>query len=139
MSERFLIDNSALQRWRHPGVAQVLDPLHEDGVLAVAGPVEMEVMYSARNDAEARRLHWFLSGFDYLPMPDEVWDRAKDVQRQAIAKGMHRALSMADLLIAATAERHRVAVLHYDQDYDMIAAITGQTMRWVVTAGTADL
>jgi predicted nucleic acid-binding protein len=138
VSERFLIDNSALQRWRHPRVAQVLDPLHEDGVLAVSGPVEMEVMYSARNDAEARRLHWFLSGFDYLPVPDEVWDRARDVQRQAVTKGIHRALSLADLLIAATAERHRVTVLHYDQDYDMIAAITGQATRWVVEAGSAD-
>lgn len=138
MSERFLIDNSALQRWRKPKVAEVLDPLHEDGVLAVCGPVEMEVMYSARNDNDAKRLHWFLSGFDYLPMPDEVWDRAKDIQRQAIAKGNHRALSMPDLLIAAAAERHAVTVLHYDQDYDMIAAITGQPMKWVTEAGTAD-
>ena len=67
MSERFLIDNSALQRWRRPRVAEVLDPLHEDGVLAVCGPVEMEVMYSARNETDAKRLHWFLSGFDYNP------------------------------------------------------------------------
>ncbi|MEU1940948.1 PIN domain nuclease [Streptomyces sp. NPDC020125] len=138
MSERFLIDNSALQRWRRPKVAKVLDPLHEDGVLAVCGPVEMEVMYSARNENDAKRLHWFLAGFDYLPMTDEVWDRAKDVQRQAIAKGNHRALSLPDLLIAAAAERHVVTVLHYDQDYDMIAAITGQPMKWVVEAGTAD-
>lgn len=71
-------------------------------------------------------------------MPDEIWGRAKDVQRQAVAKGIHRALSIVDLLIAATAERHRVTVLHYDQDYDMIAAITGQTTRWVIEAGAAD-
>jgi predicted nucleic acid-binding protein len=32
---------------------------------------------------------------------------------------------MADLLVAATAERHGVTVLHYDGDYDIIAAITG--------------
>ncbi|MGR3939573.1 PIN domain-containing protein [Streptomyces sp. BRA346] len=138
MSERFLIDNSALQRWRKPKVAEALDPLHEDGVLAVCGPVEMEVMYSARNENDAKRLHWFLAGFDYLPMTDEVWDRAKDVQRQAITKGNHRALSMPDLLIAAAAERHVATVLHYDQDYDMIASITGQPMKWVVEAGTAD-
>lgn len=45
---------------------------------------------------------------------------------------------MADMLIAATAERHGVTVLHYDGDYDMIAAITGQPTRWVVPSGTAD-
>jgi predicted nucleic acid-binding protein len=79
-----------------------------------------------------------LRGFDHLPCTDEVWDRAKEIQRRALFRGNHRALSMADVLIAATAERHGVTVLHYDGDYDMIAAITGQPTRWVVPAGTAD-
>lgn len=30
------------------------------------------------------------------------------------------------------------APLHYDGDYDMIAAVTGQPTRWVVPSGTAD-
>ncbi|MFF0252020.1 hypothetical protein ACFYPW_05955 [Micromonospora zamorensis] len=45
---------------------------------------------------------------------------------------------MADLLITATAERHGVAVLHYDGDSDLITAITGQPTAWAVPAGTAD-
>ncbi len=45
---------------------------------------------------------------------------------------------MADTVIAATAERHGVTVLHHDGDYDMIAAITGQAARRVVPSGTAD-
>lgn len=57
---------------------------------------------------------------------------------QALRDGSHRALSMADPVIAATAERHGATVLHYDRDYDMIAAITGQATTWVVPAGTAD-
>ena len=86
---------------------------------------------------EAQRVRWLLRGFDWLGMPDEVWDRAIDVQIQAVHKGKHRALSMADLLIAATA-RHGATVLHYDSGYDMIAAITGQPTAWVVPAGGAD-
>lgn len=43
-----------------------------------------------------------------------------------------------DLLIAATARRHRVTVLHYDEDYDRIADITGHPSRWVVEPGIAD-
>jgi hypothetical protein len=70
--------------------------------------------------------------------PDEVWDRAAEVQIRAVRRGYHRALSMADLLIAATAERASATVLHYDGDYDMIAAITEQPTAWVVPAGTAD-
>jgi predicted nucleic acid-binding protein len=138
VSELYLLDNSALQRRTKARAKATLDELNERGVLAVCGPVEMEVMYSARNDHEAARIRQWLLGFDYLPMPDEVWDRAKEVQRLAIKKGFHRALSMPDLLIAATAERHGVTVLHYDADFDMIATITDQPIRWVAAPGTAD-
>nr|WP_241563302.1 PIN domain-containing protein [Micromonospora costi] len=69
---------------------------------------------------------------------DEIWDRAIDVQVQALHKGNHRALSMADLLIAATTERHGATVLHYDGDFDMITAITGQPTAWVLPSGAAD-
>ncbi len=136
--ERFLIDKSAMARWGKPMVRPVLDDLSQRALLAVSAAVEMEVLYSARSAAEADRLSRLLRGFDYLPCTDEVWDRAKDIQRRALFRGNHRALSMADMLIAATAERHEVTVLHYDGDYDMIAAITGQPTRWVVPAGTAD-
>lgn len=136
--ERYLIDKSALARWGKPTVRPVLDDLSQRALLAVSAAVEMEVLQSARSAAEADRLRHLLTGFDYLPCTDEVWDRAKDIQRQALFRGNHRALSMADMLIAATAERHGVTVLHYDGDYDMIAAVTGQRMRWVVPAGTAD-
>jgi predicted nucleic acid-binding protein len=59
-------------------------------------------------------------------------------QCKAIDRGNHRALFLADLLIAATAERHKVTVLHYDEDYDQIAEITGYPSRWVTEPGTAD-
>ncbi|MFJ1547939.1 PIN domain-containing protein [Streptomyces sp. NPDC088246] len=48
------------------------------------------------------------------------------------------AFSLADLLIASTAQRHGVTVLHYDEDYDRIAEITGHPRRWVVEPGLAD-
>ncbi len=42
------------------------------------------------------------------------------------------------LLIAATAERRRVTVLHYDHEYDLIASVTGQEVHWIVPRGTAE-
>lgn len=136
--EHYLLDKSALARWPKPRVAPVLEELSERGLLAVCGAVEIEVIHSARTAKDAQRARWLLSGFRRLPMPDEVWDRAVDVQVQALHKGNHRALSMADLLIAATAERNGVTVLHYDGDFDLITAITGHPTTWVVPAGTAD-
>jgi len=136
--ERYLVDKSALARWPKPPVAAVLDELSDRGLLAVCGAVEIEVIYSARTAADAQRARWLLRGFDWLAMPDEIWDRALDVQVQAVHRGNHRALSVADLVIAATAERHGATLLHYDRDFDMIAAITGQPTMWVVPAGLAD-
>ncbi|MEV0392689.1 PIN domain nuclease [Polymorphospora rubra] len=136
--ERYLLDKSALARWPKPIVAPILDELSDRGLLAVCGAIEIEVVQSARTVSEAKRVRWLLHGFDWLAMPDEVWDRAIEIQIRAVQRGNHRALSMADLLIAATAERHGVTVLHYDGDFDMIAALTGQATAWVVPAGTAD-
>jgi predicted nucleic acid-binding protein len=85
-----------------------------------------------------RRIRDEMRGFDWLPTPDEAWDRAVEVQSPLIAKGSWKALSVSDLIIAATAERHDAIVLHYDGDYDMIAGVTGQRTKWVAPAGTAE-
>jgi predicted nucleic acid-binding protein len=138
MSDRYLIDKSALARYPKPAVRAVIDPLHNAGLLSVCGAVELEVLHSARSKADAERIRDEMRGFDWLPTPDEAWDRALDVQTRLIAAGNWKALSVSDLVIAATAERSGATVLHYDGDYDMIASVTGQPMRWVVPAGTAD-
>ncbi|MEU5701104.1 PIN domain nuclease [Streptomyces aurantiacus] len=137
MTDRYLIDKSALARYPKPAVRAVIDPLHNAGLLAVCGAVELEVLHSARSKADAERIRDEMRGFDWLATPDEAWDRAVEVQTLLIDRGNWKALSVADLIIAATAERHGATVLHYDGDYDMIAAVTGQPASWVVPAGTA--
>ncbi|MDX3245671.1 PIN domain nuclease [Streptomyces sp. ME18-1-4] len=135
MNDRYLIDKSALARYTKPAVRAVIDPLHNAGLLAVCGAVELEILHSARSKADAERIRDEMRGFDWLPTPDEAWDRALDVQTRLIAVGNWKALSVSDLVIAATAERHGATVLHYDGDYDMIAGVTGQPTRWVVPPG----
>jgi Arc/MetJ family transcription regulator len=34
------------------------------------------------------------------------------------------------------AERHRVTLLHYDTDFDLIAKVSGQDTQWVVPQGS---
>ena len=138
MSVQYLLDKSAFARWPKPTVAAVLDPLSSAGRLAVCGAIELEILHSARSKSDAERITDELHGFDWLPTPDEIWDRAIEVQTLLIAVGNWRALSIPDLIIAAVAERHGATVLHYDGDYDMIAEVTGQPTQWVVAAGTAD-
>jgi len=47
-----------------------------------------------------------------------------------------RAVNHPDLLIAAAAEAADVTLLHYDDDYALIAEITGQAIRWLAPKGS---
>lgn len=53
-------------------------------------------------------------------------------------EGLHGTVKLGDLLVAATAERAQLAVLHYDRDFDRIATITGQPTEWVAPPETVD-
>ena len=55
-------------------------------------------------------------------------DRAVEVLALLADRGHHRAPSIPDLLIAATAESAGLVVLHDDKDFDVIAEITGQSV-----------
>jgi predicted nucleic acid-binding protein len=54
---------------------------------------------------------------------------------ESAAPGLPRAW-LPDLIVAAAAELHRATVLHYDADYDRIAAVTGQPTEWVIPNGS---
>jgi predicted nucleic acid-binding protein len=132
-----LADTSALARLRHRAVAAVLGPLIEAGLVATCGVVEFELGWATRTSAEFDELRADRDiGYEWLATLDEDWRRAVDVQASLWRSGRIRAVGFPDLLIAAVAEREHVTVLHYDSDYDHIAAITGQPTQWVTPRGT---
>lgn len=76
-----------------------------------------------------------MNHFQWVDTPDDLWVQASDLQALLTAKAQHRSASIADLVVAVTAQAHGLAVLHYDNDFDTIAAHTGQSTTWVVPAG----
>lgn len=52
--------------------------------------------------------------------------RAIEVQELLARQGHHRAPSIPDLIIAATAELAGLSLLHVDKDFELIAEITQQ-------------
>lgn len=134
--ERFLVDKSAWERFKHRSVRDRLLPLIDRGLVTTCPVVDLELLYSTRNGADHARIRKVREGFAWLPMQDEIGARAIEVQAMLAAQGHHRRASVADLLIAATAERHGVTVLHYDADFDGIAEHTGQAAEWVVERGS---
>ena len=71
-----------------------------------------------------------------VPIGDECFARAVEVQGALADQGLHRSVGLEDLLIAAAAEQAGLTVLHYDRDFDLIGKVTGQPMEWVVPPGT---
>jgi predicted nucleic acid-binding protein len=132
-----LADKSALARMGDDSVARRLGPLIEAGLIGTCGILELEVRFSARSHAEYQQISRDRGlGYESFPMPDEIWDRALEVQATLSDGGHLRGVKFPDLLIAATAERHGLVVIHYDADYDLIADITNQPCEWVVPQGS---
>lgn len=133
----FLVDKSASARAASVDIAERYETLLAAGQLAMCSIFELEMLYSARNGADFKRLDADMrASYELLPTDQEDLDRAKQVMGELAKSGRHRAVQIPDLLIAAVAERNGVTVLHYDADFDLIAEITGQRTEWVVPRGT---
>ena len=133
---RFLVDTSAWARLHQPLVAARVVPLVERGLVATCSPLDLEILFSTRSPDEYEQVLAERAGLEPVDLDQEQWDRALEVQRALAASARLRAVGIPDLIVAATAERHGLAVLHYDADFDVVAQITGQDCRWVVPRGT---
>jgi predicted nucleic acid-binding protein len=137
--QRYLIDTSAHARSDAPSVRTVIAGLIADRVAATCVTVDLEAGYSGRDlgdvsaIAERRR-----SLYVRLPISEAIAERAREVQIRMAARGHHRAAGVIDLLTAAVAEHHGAVVLHYDADFERIAASTGQPQAWIVPRGSID-
>jgi predicted nucleic acid-binding protein len=137
LSARYLADKSALARISHPAVGERLGPLVESGLVATCSVVLLEVLFSARSPADYRRLRErFTLALELADMNQDALDRAVEVQALLAERSRHRGVALPDLMIAATAELHGLVVLHYDADFDRIAAVSGQETDWVVERGS---
>jgi predicted nucleic acid-binding protein len=135
---RYLADTSVWARIRQPTVRSAFAPHVDRGLVGTCAIIDLEILYSARTGAEHDHFRDQRAAYEYFPMTDEVAHRAVQVQGLLARTAQHRSVSIADLLIAAIAERNQLTVLHYDGDYDRIAGITGQAVEWIVPRGTAD-
>ncbi len=139
LTAQYLADKSALARMRRPAVRDRLAPLIDSGQVATCSIVLLELLYSTRSPADHQATRARLSlALEVAEIDQGVLDRAVDVQSLLADRSQHRGVSLPDLIIAATAERHGLTVLHYDRDFDRIGAVTGQKVEWVVPAGGVD-
>jgi len=134
-----LVDTSVLiLARRNDSVRSLIQPAIARDEIATSDVVELEYLMGARNAADYAALEAAFAGFSRLAIEPADWARARDVHRRlsAVGPGHQRSVRIPDLLIAAVGEHHGIGVLHYDEDFDRIASITGQSTRWVVPRGS---
>ncbi|WP_433712451.1 PIN domain nuclease [Nocardia sp. CA-084685] len=123
-----LADKSALEWVLRDEIASAdfMRVTGEPGALVAACHLTaLEIGYSARSHTDYVAKLAGQKSLVWLPVTEEVMDRALAVQGLLAERGEHRQ-PIPDLIIAATAEIHGATVLHVDSDYQTIAAITGQ-------------
>jgi predicted nucleic acid-binding protein len=120
---------------RFPHLAKWFNAEVAAGRVLVCDLVVLELTRLAPNEARAREVAERLDAFKSVPMPGALWDRAREVQLLLAPDGDHRRVPPADLLFAAAAEEADVPLVHYDRDYERIAAVTDLRHEWLVTDG----
>jgi predicted nucleic acid-binding protein len=124
----WLIDRSAIARLHLAPNATEWASRIERGLVRISTVTRLEVGFSARSAPDHRSL---LTQPPIASMPVEyltprIEDRAVELQSVLAERGQHRAPSVPDLLVAATAELGDLTVLHIDKDFELIADVTGQ-------------
>jgi predicted nucleic acid-binding protein len=139
--ETLLLDNSAWARLGEPALSdaragEIADAL-EAGRIAICLPFLLEAGYSARSARDHDEALDELLALPRFDIDEEVERRAIDAQRQ-LARAGHQRLPPVHLIVAAIADRHGLAVLHYDRDYDLLAEKTDLDFDsvWLALAGS---
>ncbi len=133
----YLADTSVyVLQGRHPRVRHRFEALLAEGRLAACQMTALEYLNNAPSP-EGYEIVWgALHGQRWIDVTKAVMDRALAVHRMLAASSQHRHFRLPDLVIAATAELNGATVLHYDADYDRIAAVTNQPTEWVADRGS---
>lgn len=126
----WLIDKSALVRLGTSPDGPSWAERIERGLVRVATVTRLEIGFSARSGTGLRAAQNRppLSSMPLEYLTPGIEDRAVEVQLILADQGHHRAPSVPDLLLAASAELANLTVLHVDNDFELIATVTGQPL-----------
>jgi hypothetical protein len=122
-----LADTSAWQlSRRRPDLQASFTQKTVEGLIGTCAMVSLELLQGVRNGREFDERRAEMDELPQFPIAEREWARAIDVYRELAHQGgaHQRSVGHADLLI------------HYDEDFDRIAAITGQPTRWIVPRGS---
>jgi predicted nucleic acid-binding protein len=99
-------------------VSARVEALLETGSACWCPMVRLELWNGARGDRDKKALRDFEHRLPELPITEEVWTLAYSLAQKARAAGATTPAT--DILIAACAQFHDVAIEHADSDFDRL-------------------
>ena len=110
-----------MRRDGDPVVRSRVQALMQSGEAAWCDFVRLELWNGLRGAAERKQMEALEADVTLLPTTEAVWARARELARRARAEGL--TVPGADLLIAACAWEHGVALEHDDAHLTALAAL----------------
>ena len=100
--------------------------------------VKLELLHHEESGDAVRERGADLDALPWVAVDERVCRRALEVQAGLADLGgaRHRGVKLPDYLIAAAAELASLTVLHYDSDFERVAALTGQPHEWLAPRGS---
>jgi len=120
---------------RFPRLAEWFNAAVGEGLVLVCDLVVLELTRLAPNEQRVQEVASRLAAFEAIPMPADLWSRARETQLALAGRGDHRRVPPVDLLLAAAAMESDVPLVHYDRDYERIATVSGLRHQWLVPDG----
>lgn len=118
---RYLVDTSALVRLYRRQVDPSWYDFVDRGLIAICEPVLAETLTIADAKSYGKAEQDLAKAYLWVPIPDDSWRMVAVIRRELANYSAHQGLSVADLLVAATAIRLKLEVLHEDADFETVA------------------
>lgn len=101
--------------------SRVLDLLLSAGPVATCPPIRTDTLSGAPTRRADERLRQLFDALAHLELPAGVWRTVEESRCELARQGIQA--SVVDVLIAATAHAHRVALWTLDEDFTRIANV----------------
>lgn len=133
-----LVDTSVWAQKENTRIKPWFDVALVNGELAICDQIALEILAGATSPRLYRQTRNDLQGVPWLRMDGSDWRRALEIYDllEELGTNSRRSVKIADLLIAACAERYSLPIVHFDRDFATIASVTGQPTRWVAQPGS---
>jgi len=132
---KYLVDTSALTRIVRRQVEPEWHDIAGRGLITICEPALAETLVTADAKKYAALEADLRDTYPFAAVPDNIWNLVAVIRRELALHSAHQGLSVADLVIAATAIRLKLTVLHEDADFETVGRHVSELRQRRVSAG----